>query len=70
MPFLLFDTIKTSQDGLDFMNREFPDSVPIFGEQELLDQFGPGSLPGLPMVSLKTSPHTVQVRKLIMKNRT
>jgi len=60
MPFDIFDAIKTSQEGLDFMMREFPDSVPIFGEQEVLDQFGPGTRPGLPMVSIKTSPHAVK----------
>ena len=42
------------------MKREFPDSVPIFGEEALKAQFGPGTLPGLPMVSIKTSPHRMQ----------
>merc|ERR1712176_612161 len=60
MPFDIFDTLKTSEDGLAFMKREFPDSVPIFGEEALLAQFGPNSLPGLPMVSIKTSPHNVK----------
>jgi len=60
MPFAIFDTIKTSEEGLDFMQREFPDSVPIFGEEALKAQFGPGTLPGLPMVSIKTSPHRMQ----------
>ena len=42
------------------MKREFPDSVPIFGEEALKSQFGPGTLPGLPMVSVKTAPHRMQ----------
>ena len=61
MPFDIFDKIKTAEDGLAFMNREFPDSVPIFGETEILAQFGPGTLPALPMVSIKCSPHSTQV---------
>ena len=65
MPFDIFDTIKSSEDGLDFMKREFPDSVGIFGEESLLRQFGPDSLPGLPMVSVKTSPHNVKVENLV-----
>ena len=64
MPFELYDSIRTSQDGLDFMKQHFPDAIPIFGEADLLKQFGPGTLPGLPMISVKTSPHTVEVNDL------
>jgi len=60
MPFDIFDQIQTSEDGLNFMKREFPDSISIYGEEALKNQFGPGTLPGLPMISIKCSPHCVQ----------
>merc|ERR1712241_273724 len=41
------------------MRREFPDTIELFGEENLRAQFGPGSLKALPLVTVKCSPHQV-----------
>jgi len=59
LPFEMFKTIETQESGIAFMEEHFPDSISIFGRDNLMKQFGPGTTPGLPMISVKTSPHSV-----------
>ena len=46
LPFEMFKTIETQEAGIAFMEEHFPDSVPIFGRENLMKQFGPGTPPG------------------------
>lgn len=39
MPFEKFETIKTEKDVLEFFSQEFPDSIPLLGEKNLVDLF-------------------------------
>merc|ERR1712203_1344890 len=59
MPFDVFKETETEEGGLSFMRREFPDTIELFGEENLRAQFGPGSLKALPLVTVKCSPHQV-----------
>ena len=60
MPFDLFKECENEEDGVKFMRREFPDSIDIFGEENLRVQFGPTYPKALPLVTVKCFPHTVQ----------
>ena len=59
MPFDVFKETETEEGGLNFMRRKFPDTIELFGEENLRKQFGPGSLKALPLVTVKCSPHQV-----------
>ena len=46
LPFEMFKTIETQESGIEFMEEHFPDSISIFGRDNLMKQFGPGTTPG------------------------
>jgi len=46
LPFEMFKTIETQETGIAFMEEHFPDSISIFGRDNLMKQFGPGTTPG------------------------
>ena len=39
MPYAKFETIKTDADVLEFFRQEFPDSIPLLGEKNLVEMF-------------------------------
>ncbi|XP_021538365.1 LOW QUALITY PROTEIN: kynurenine 3-monooxygenase [Neomonachus schauinslandi] len=53
MPFDEFEKLVTSSDVLDFFQKYFPDSIPLIGEQTLVQDFF--LLPAQPMISVKCS---------------
>ncbi|XP_069890363.1 kynurenine 3-monooxygenase isoform X1 [Dipodomys merriami] len=53
MPFDEFEKLLTSNDVLDFFQKYFPDSIPLIGEQALVQDFF--LLPAQPMISIKCS---------------
>lgn len=39
MPFNMFEEIDTKERVLDFFHKEFKDSVPLLGEEKLVDEY-------------------------------
>jgi kynurenine 3-monooxygenase len=64
MPFDLFDTIKTKDDIIAFFQREFPDSIPLFGQERLLETYRANPVGSL--ISVKCSPYHVGGKALLM----
>ncbi|XP_062938957.1 kynurenine 3-monooxygenase [Cynocephalus volans] len=54
MPFKDFEQLLTGSDVLNFFQNYFPDSIPLIGEQALVQDFF--LLPPQPMISVKCSP--------------
>ncbi|XP_046858912.1 kynurenine 3-monooxygenase-like [Xenia sp. Carnegie-2017] len=55
LPFKSFDEIKTKEDILAFFQKEFPDSIPLYGEEHLINEYF--SNPVGSMISIKCDPY-------------
>ena len=55
MPFEKFDEIKTSDQVLAFFEREFPDAIPIIGQENLINDYLKN--PVGPLMSVKCKPY-------------
>uniref|UniRef100_A0A8C8TGI4 Kynurenine 3-monooxygenase n=1 Tax=Peromyscus maniculatus bairdii TaxID=230844 RepID=A0A8C8TGI4_PERMB len=64
MPFEEFEKLLTSDDVLDFFQRNFPDAIPLMGEQALMRDFF--LLPAQPMISVKCSPFHLKSHCVLM----
>ncbi|XP_072043205.1 kynurenine 3-monooxygenase-like [Amphiura filiformis] len=66
MPFHNFDEVHAGGEKavLEFFNTYFPDSVPLLGEEGLVDTFMKSK--GLPMVSVKCNPYHYKDKAVIM----
>ncbi|KAM6217442.1 kynurenine 3-monooxygenase [Rhynchocyon petersi] len=64
MPFEEFEKLLTGNDVLDFFQKHFPDSIPLIGEQALMQDFF--LLPAQPMISVKCSSFHLKSRCMLM----
>lgn len=64
MPFEEFEKLLTGSDVLGFFQKYFPDSIPLIGEQALIQDFF--LLPAQPMISVKCSPFHLKSRCVLM----
>ncbi|EDO45190.1 predicted protein, partial [Nematostella vectensis] len=63
-PFDTFDKIKTNDDVLNFFNKEFPDFIPLIGEEKLLSDWFTNPVGS--MVSVKCKPYHVADKVVIL----
>ncbi|EDO45186.1 predicted protein [Nematostella vectensis] len=63
-PFDTFDEIKTNDDVLNFFNKEFPDFIPLIGEEKLLSDWFTNPVGA--MVSVKCKPYHVADKVVIL----
>lgn len=64
MPFEEFERLPTRSDVLDFFQKNFPDAIPLMGEQALMRDFF--LLPAQPMISVKCSPFHLKSHCVLM----
>ncbi|XP_008768017.1 kynurenine 3-monooxygenase isoform X4 [Rattus norvegicus] len=64
MSFEEFEKLPTHSDVLDFFQKNFPDAIPLMGEQALMRDFF--LLPAQPMISVKCSPFHLKSRCVLM----
>ncbi|XP_041491213.1 kynurenine 3-monooxygenase isoform X2 [Microtus oregoni] len=64
MPFEEFENLPTNYDVLNFFQKNFPDAIPLMGEQALLRDFF--LLPAQPMISVKCSPFHLKSHCVLM----
>lgn len=64
MSFEEFEKLPTRSDVLDFFQKNFPDAIPLMGEQALMRDFF--LLPAQPMISVKCSPFHLKSRCVLM----
>ena len=64
MPFEYFESIKNSDQLMDFFNQNFPDSIPLIGRDNLIKDFF-GTKPS-PLVSIKCRPLNYKDKALII----
>ncbi|KAL6042236.1 hypothetical protein STEG23_021557, partial [Scotinomys teguina] len=64
MSFEGFEKLQTSDDVLDFFQRNFPDATPLMGEQAIMRDFF--MLPAQPMISVKCSPFHLKSHCVLM----
>ncbi|CAH6789554.1 Kmo [Phodopus roborovskii] len=64
MSFEDFEKLPTSDDVLDFFRKNFPDAIPLMGEQALVRNFF--LLPAQPMISVKCSPFHLKSHCVLM----
>jgi len=64
MPFDIFDAITTPEKLLDFFKTTYADSIPLIGEERLVEDFFRNKR--LPMISVKCSPYHIGTSSLIM----
>lgn len=64
MPFEDFEKITTGDEVLEFFQRYFPDSIPLFGEEALKQDYF--RLPAQAMVSVKCSPYHIGTTCVLM----
>ncbi|CAB3982256.1 kynurenine 3-monooxygenase [Paramuricea clavata] len=58
MPFEVFDRIKTKDDVIAFFKKEFPDSVSLYGEEHLINEYMTNVVGS--MISIKCDPYHLQ----------
>lgn len=63
-PFKTFESLKTRENLLDFFNKQFPDSVPLLGEDNLVKDFFGNK--ALPLISIKCKPFHVKNSTVII----
>ncbi|XP_046429155.1 kynurenine 3-monooxygenase [Neodiprion fabricii] len=63
-PFETFNSLNTARKLLDFFREQFPDAVPLLGEDKLTEDFF--SNKPLPLISIKCRPFHVQSSALII----
>ena len=51
MPESMFSSLKTPENLISFFQREFPDSIPLIGEEKLISDFFKN--PKSPLMSIK-----------------
>ncbi|CAO2638545.1 Kynurenine 3-monooxygenase [Lemmus lemmus] len=64
MSFEEFENLPTNSDVLNFFQKNFPDAIPLMGEQALLRDFF--LLPAQPMISVKCSPFHLKSHCVLM----
>ncbi|KAM7336570.1 hypothetical protein ACRRTK_005063 [Alexandromys fortis] len=64
MPFEEFENLPTNYDVLNFFQKNFPDAIPLMGEQALVRDFF--LLPAQPMISVKCSPFHLKSHCVLM----
>ncbi|CAO3670810.1 unnamed protein product [Umbelopsis ramanniana] len=64
MPFNMFEEIDTKERVLDFFHKEFKDSVPLLGEEKLVDEYF--SNPRGSLISIKCKPYHYQDKAVII----
>uniref|UniRef100_A0A8C6RD50 Kynurenine 3-monooxygenase n=1 Tax=Nannospalax galili TaxID=1026970 RepID=A0A8C6RD50_NANGA len=64
MSFEEFETLPTSTDVMEFFQKNFPDAIPLMGEQALIRDFF--LLPAQPMISVKCSPFHLKSHCVLM----
>ncbi|MEJ1270416.1 kynurenine 3-monooxygenase (kynurenine 3-hydroxylase) [Cricetulus griseus] len=64
MSFEDFEKLPTSDDVLDFFQKNFPDAIPLMGEQALIRNFF--LLPAQAMISVKCSPFHLKSHCVLM----
>ncbi|GAB5583358.1 kynurenine 3-monooxygenase [Prionailurus iriomotensis] len=64
MPFEEFEKLLSSSDVLNFFQKYFPDSIPLIGEQALVQDFF--LLPAQPMISVKCSSFHIKSHCVLM----
>lgn len=64
MSFEEFEKLPTRSDVLDFFQKNFPDAIPLIGEQALMRDFF--LLPAQPMISVKCSPFHLKSHCVLM----
>ncbi|XP_057304327.1 kynurenine 3-monooxygenase-like [Hydractinia symbiolongicarpus] len=55
MPYHIFDDIKTDEEILRFFEREFPDSIPLIGKKQIIQEYNTNPVGDL--ISIKCSPY-------------
>ncbi|XP_064621266.1 kynurenine 3-monooxygenase-like isoform X2 [Lineus longissimus] len=66
MPFTNFEAIKTEEQLMGFFATTFPDAIPLIGEKAIKETYFKSGGVGLPMVSVKSSPHHYKDKSVIM----
>lgn len=64
MPFAKFAMLDTTEKLLDFFQKNFPDAIPLIGEERLIKDFFNAT--ALPLVSIKCKPYHVGNRAIII----
>uniref|UniRef100_A0A6A7FV58 Kynurenine 3-monooxygenase n=1 Tax=Hirondellea gigas TaxID=1518452 RepID=A0A6A7FV58_9CRUS len=57
MPFNIFESLTSPQILMNFFQQNYPDAIPLIGEEKLVKDFFANK--GLPMISVKCSPYHV-----------